>query len=158
MRKFTKKQYLAAGAAAVIIAGGAGAAFAYWTTSGSGSGSATTGTSAALTVTQVGTISGLVPGGAAQPVDFTITNGKSTPQYVTSVSYSIASIKKADNTDATGCSAADFTLVQPNAIGQDLASGDTTFSPSGASLAMRDLSTNQDGCKNVTVNLAFTSN
>jgi hypothetical protein len=155
MRKFTSKR--SALLAVVGVLAISAAAIAYWTTTGSGTGSATTGTAAAVTVTQVGTITGLVPGGAAQPVDFKITNPKTTPQYVTGVSYTIASIKKADNTDATGCSAADFTLVQPSAITADLAAGDTSFAPSGATLAMKNLGTNQDGCKNVTVNLAFSA-
>jgi hypothetical protein len=141
----------------VAALGIAAAAFAYWTTSGSGTGTAGTGDAAAVNVTQVGTIAGLVPGGAAQAVDFTITNGKTTSQYVTSVSVSIGSIKKADNTTATGCSAADFTIVQPTAINRDLAAGATTFSPSGASIAMNDATTNQDACKTVTVNLAYTA-
>ena len=107
-------------------------------------------------MTQVGTITALVPGGASQAVDFKITNGKTTPQYVTSVSFSITSITKvSDGTAAVGCAAGDFTLVQPNAIAADLAAGDTTYSPSGASLAMNDSGTNQDGCKNVTVHLTF---
>jgi hypothetical protein len=141
----------------VAALGIAAAAFAYWTTSGSGTGTAGTGDAAAVNVTQVGTIAGLVPGGAAQAVDFTITNDKTTSQYVTSVSVSIDSIKKADNTTATGCSAADFTIVQPTAINRDLAAGATTFSPSGASIAMNDATTNQDACKTVTVNLAYTA-
>jgi len=141
----------------VAALGIAAAAFAYWTTSGSGTGTAGTGDAAAVTVTQVGSISGLVPGSAAQAVDFKITNGKTTPQYVTSVSVSIDSIKNADNTTATGCSASDFTIVQPTVINRDLAAGDTSFSPSGATIAMKDLSTNQDACKNVTVNLAFSA-
>jgi hypothetical protein len=141
----------------VAALGIAAAAFAYWTTSGSGTGTAGTGDAATVNVTQVGTIAGLVPGGAAQAVDFTITNGKTTSQYVTSVSVSIDSIKKADNTTATGCSAADFTIVQPTAINRDLAAGATTFSPSGASIAMNDATTNQDACKTVTVNLAYTA-
>jgi hypothetical protein len=140
----------------VAALGIAAAAFAYWTTSGSGTGTAGTGDAAAVNVTQVGTIAGLVPGGAAQAVDFKIANGKTTSQYVTSVSVSIDSIKKtADNTTATGCTTADFTIVQPTAINRDLAAGDTTFSPSGASIAMNDATTNQDACKNVTVNLAY---
>ena len=155
MRNLTSKRSAVLGVVAALAI--SAAAIAYWTTSGSGTGSGTTGTAAAVTVTQVGTITGLVPGGAAQAVDFKISNPQTTPQYVTDVTYSIASIKKADNTDATGCSAADFTLVQPAFAAADLAAGDTAFSPSGATIAMNNLATNQNGCKNVTVNLAFSA-
>jgi hypothetical protein len=156
MSTFTRRRKVAAATIVALLAF-AGAAFAYWTTTGSGTGSATTGASAAVTVTQTGSITGLVPGGAAQPVDFTITNPKTTKQFVTSVTYSIASIKNGGGTAATGCSSADFTLVQPTAINSDLIAGDTAFSPSHATIAMIDSATDQDGCQNVTVNLSFTA-
>jgi hypothetical protein len=156
MRKFIKRRKLIV-ATCVTLLVIVGSAVAYWTTTGSGTGTATTGTGSAVSVTQVGTVTGLVPGGAAQAVDFTVTNPKSTPQYVTSVTYSIASIQTSPGVAAVGCSAADFTLVQPNAIAADLPAGASTFSPSGATLAMIDSATNQNGCKNVTVNLTFAS-
>jgi len=157
MRIFNRRRKLTVATVIAILAF-AGVAFAYWTTTGSGTGTGTTGTSATVTVTQTGTISGLVPGSASQAVNFTITNPKTTPQYVTSVSFVISSITKiSDGSAASGCSSADFTLVQPTAINTDLAGGDTPFSPSGASIAMNDLGTNQDGCKNVTVRLTFSA-
>jgi hypothetical protein len=156
MLRFIKRRRLLA-ATFVTLLVVVGVAAAYWTTTGSGTGTAGTGTGSAVNITQVGTITGLVPGGPAQAVDFTITNPKSTAQYVTSVTYSIASIQSSPGVAAVGCSAADFALVQPNAIGADLPAGATTFSPSGATLAMVDTATNQNGCKNVTVNLTFAS-
>jgi hypothetical protein len=150
-----KKVVLPLVALAVLAA--ATAAYAYWTTAGSGTGSASAGGSSTVSVTQIGTISGLVPGGAAQAVDFKITNPKSTAQYVTGVSVSISGVT-GPNIDGTHpCAASDFTLVQPSAINQDLAAGDATFSPSGATLAMKDSGSNQDGCKGATVNLAFSA-
>ena len=41
------------------------------------------------------------------------------------------------------------------ALTADLPSGDSTVSPSGATLAMKDTASNQDGCKGATVNLSF---
>jgi hypothetical protein len=152
MLKFTRKRAAAVGVIAALAV--AGAAYAYWTTTGSGTGSATTGTDKAVAVTQTSTVSGLVPGGAAQAIDFKINNPSSTPQYISNVAVSISSITK-DGSVAAGCSTDDFALVQPNAINKDLASGDTQFDNSGASLKMVNKSTNQDGCKGVTVNLAF---
>lgn len=157
MLRFIKRRKLIAAVTSVALLAVVGVGLAYWTTSGSGTGTATTGAGSAVSITQVGTITGLVPGGAAQAVDFTVTNPKSTPQYVTSVTYSIASIQSSPGVAAVGCSAADFTLVQPNLIDGDLPAGATTFSPSGATLAMIDSATNQNGCKNVTVNLTFAS-
>lgn len=152
--KISLKKKLAAAAAAATIAGGAGIAFAYWTTTGSGSGSATAGTSSAVTVTQVGTTAGLYPGGS-QPVNFKITNPAAHNQYIASVVVSIDDVTGPNDNATTPCTPGDFTLVQPNAINQDLLPGDTAFSPSGASIAMVNSSTNQDGCKNATVSLAF---
>lgn len=150
-----KRKKLVPPLAAVAVLAVAAAAFAYWTTSGSGTGSAATGTSTAVTISQVGSVAGLVPGGAAQPVDFKITNPKSTPQYVASVAVSISGVS-GPNIDATHpCSASDFTLVQPTAISADLAAGDSAFSPSGATIAMKDTGSNQDGCKGASVSLAF---
>jgi hypothetical protein len=152
MRKPSKK--VVVGVAAVAIAlGTASGAYAYWSTSGSGTGSASTGTSSSVTVTQVGSITALSPGSTAQAVDFKINNPASTKQYIASVAVSISAVDA--NPDGGTCSAADFTVVQPNAINQDLLPGDSSFSPSGATLAMKNLATNQDGCKNATVHLAF---
>src|SRR5437870_5550344 len=54
----------------VSVAGLAGGAFAFWTTAGSGSGSATAASdySNRIVVNQLVSASGLVPGGAAQPM------------------------------------------------------------------------------------------
>jgi hypothetical protein len=133
----------------------AASAYAYWSTIGSGSGSATTGTSSSVTIAQTNTVSGLYPGGPAQDVEYKITNPASGNQYVATVAVSISSVTKA-GTPATGCTAADFTLTQPAAIAQDLPSGDTAFTGTkAAKLQMKNTATNQDGCKGVTVNLAF---
>lgn len=154
-RFFHNKKVTAFAVIGVLVV--AGGAYAYWTTDGSGTGSATTGDSVAVSITQIGTVTDLVPGSTAQGVNFTITNSEDTPQYVTSVSFAIDSIETAPGVAAVGCTVADFTLVQPTAINADQAAGDTDHDPSGATIAMINRATNQDGCKNVTVNLEFTS-
>jgi hypothetical protein len=154
MRKLNKKIAIGVAAAAIVAVGG-GTAFAYWSTSGSGSGSATTGTNTSVSVAQVGSISALTPGSVAQKIDFSITNSAATNQYIASVAVSISSVESSPGVPAVGCSATDFSIVQPTAINSDLAHGTTTFSPSGATLALKDTAINQDGCKNTTVNLAF---
>jgi ABC-type transporter Mla subunit MlaD len=154
MRSFlTRKRTLALSVVAVLVV--AAAAFAYWTTTGSGTGSASTGSDSGVTVSQVGSISGLKPGSPAQAVDFKISNPSSQSQYISTVAVSISSVTGPNIDGSHPCDASDFTLTQPSAINQDLASGDTTFSPSGASLALKNTSSNQDGCKGATVNLAF---
>jgi len=152
--RFSRKAKI--GAAAVIGSLGISVAgFAYWTTSGTGTGSATTGTNTAVTVTQVGTISALVPGGTAQAIDFNINNSTSTPQYVTSVTVTLTVPPGTGTTPA--CTTADFDLIPPNAIAADQGPGATLHSPSGATLALKNTGLNQDRCKNATIGLTFTA-
>jgi hypothetical protein len=155
MFHFTKKK-VAAVAVTAAVAMTAGIAFAYWTTSGAGTGSASTGTNTAVTVSQRGTVTGLVPGGPAGAVDFRINNPASHDQYVTSVAVSIQSGWSAQaDSGKPACTAADFTIVQPDPIAADLTPGDHDYEPSGASIALDNASTNQDNCKSVTVPLEF---
>lgn len=138
----------------------AGTAFAYWTTSGNGTATGASGTSTAVTVTQVNTPpSGMAPGGAAQPIAFKINNSKLTKQYIAGVTITVDKVTyTTGGATAATCSKDDFVIVQPTAINQDLAANaDTTFDPSGASIRMLDAATNQDDCKNTTVNLIFTA-
>lgn len=140
----------------VALAVVAAVAYSYWTTTGAGTGSETSAAgNNAVTVTQSSVVTGMYPGGPAQPVNFTIANPGPSKQYIAAVAVSISAVTGPNITGPRPCAAADFTLVQPNAIGQDLAVGDTAFAPSGASLKMIDSATNQDGCKGSTVTLAF---
>lgn len=134
----------------------AGTAFAYWTTSGDGSVANAAGTSAPVTVTGVGA-TGLVPGGTAQSIPFTINNSQPTAQYISEVTISIGTIVK--KSGAVGdCVAADFTLTQPNAINFDIPSGGKSYDASqGAKIRMVNSNYNQDGCKEATINLNFTA-
>jgi hypothetical protein len=153
--RITRKRALTAIAALVVLAV-AGSAFAYFTTSGEGKGSATVGTSEKVTITQLGSTSGLEPGGEAQPVNFTITNPQTTKQFVSKVEIEISEVTGPNlNPPSEPCTKADFKLTQPSVIDQDLSSGATEFSATGASIAMIDSASNQDGCKEATVHLVF---
>ena len=153
MRITRRKKLFVAGIAAVGLLGGS--ALAYWTTTGSGSGSAAVGTSTAVIVTQLGTITAMTPGSTAQAVDFRINNPAATNQTIASVLVSIFDVTGPNITGGNPCTAADFTLVQPNAINADLTPGNHDYQPSGATLAMKNTASNQDGCKGATVSLAF---
>jgi hypothetical protein len=135
------------------------AAYAYWTTTGAGSGTAAAGTNQAVVVTQIGTVpSGMAPNSTPQAIDFKITNSKGSPQYVSTVTITVVDVRHggAAGTIASTCSASDFNIVAPTAINADLANGDTSFTPSGATIQLVDTPlVNQDDCKNVTVNLHF---
>ena len=150
--RITRKKTIVLGIVAAGLMGGS--AFAYWTTTGGGTGSAGVGTSQTVTVSQLGSVSGLTPGSTAQAVDFRINNPAATNQTIATVAISISSVTVGGN-PAVGCSSADFTIVQPTAINADLTPGDHDYSPSGATIAMDNTASNQDGCKDATVNLAF---
>src|SRR3954451_21395617 len=111
MSKFmNKKVAVVAGAAAAVAIGG-GAALAYWTTDGTGSGSASTGSDSGITIYQTSTVTNLSPGSTAQSLAGDFTNTNASPVKVTQVNVDFA----ATTVWQTGCSAADYTLVQPTA-------------------------------------------
>jgi hypothetical protein len=143
---------------AILVA--AGAAYAYWTNQGSGSGTAGTGTNAAITINQTSTVAGMYPGGPTQALSGNFTNGNPGPVFVTSVNASISSVTGPNITPATPCDATDYQLSGfPVAIGRQVPSGTNVDSWSGGAVQMINKpAANQDGCKNATVNISYTSN
>ena len=150
MRKFSKKQYLAAAAAGVIVLGAAGTAIAYWTSTGTGNGSATTGTASNYTVTVANvSLADLTPGGPTDNVGFTVKNNSTGHQAYTTA------VPTVTGTTNAGCTAADFQI-------SNVVSGAANLGPSGSAtdtatgsfdIQMKDTGVNQDACQNVTVHL-----
>lgn len=145
----TKRSALLAVVGVLVVSA---AAIAYWTTSGSGTGSGSAGSNTAVTVAVTSSPSGLVPGGDAQAVGITLTNPVTTKQYVTDVVLTITSVAKATGAPAGTCSADDFAVVDPEWTAREL-DGEEVVELTGATLAMVNAATNQDACKNATVNL-----
>lgn len=159
MRKFSKKQYLAAGAAAAVIIAGGGAAYAYWTTSGSGSGSGSTtaGVTNQLSFDQ-NTLTAMYPGDSSQDLTVTVTNASAESAYVSAVKAYIT-------TNKSGCTGADFLLggsaAPSTAAGatdltwrsQDLAAGGNDNATS--TIQFNDTGANQDACKSATVTINY---
>ena len=154
-----QKKGIAALAAVAVVAIGAIGAYAYWTTTGSGTGSAGVGTSTPLTITQLGSVSNLVPGGPAQDIDFRVANGASFNQYVTGVTVVVDPAWSA-GTSGNPCNAADFTVTPIAWTAADLTPGNHDYvgAASGAKIAMINQTSNQDDCKGATVPLVFASN
>lgn len=149
-----------AGLVVLVLLALTGAAVAYFTTTGSGSGSATAGNSSAVTINATVTpgSGGLVPGGNAADVKFTVSNPSSANQNVGTVTLTGVTAYT-DNTQTTtvpGCSSSWFTM---NAVtaNQDVPSGNTTLTAHG-SLQFNDSGTNQDPCKGAFLVANFTSN
>ena len=156
MRTFVNRKVTIAVASCLAVAGiGGGAAYAYWTVGGSGTGSATAGSANAVQIQLSGTVSGLVPGGAASALAGTFTNPNASPVRIGQVTVSIApSFSAQADVSKPACTAADFVLTQPAATNAEVTTG-TTWA--GGSIAMSNLATNQDNCKNVTVPLVFSA-
>jgi hypothetical protein len=169
MFQILRKKRVSIPLAVVAVLAVGGIAYAYWTTTGSGTATGTTGTNTALTITQDGTVTAMTPGSAAQAVNYTIANGASTPQYVTTVTIAVTGVTVTGSdpeTAAVGCSADDFSLVQPTAVGLDLPVGDTSFTQVASTtyqnrlsgtVRMLNTTANQDGCKNTTVHFSMTA-
>ena len=159
------------GAVVLAFLGISGTAYAYWTTGGSGTAYGKTGTSQSLTITELDTVpnpapTGMTPGGPDQYIYYSITNPLSTAQWVASITITITSVTytltenghTAGNT-ATTCAAADFAVTSPTWTAQDVAPGTTNYTTTGTAgkIHMIDAAYNQDDCKDVTVNLSFSS-
>ena len=161
MRKNSKRKVAATIAiTAILIGGGGAAAFAYWSAGGSGTGSATTGSNSSITAIQTSTVTGLVPGSAAQTLTGNFNNSNSSPSYVTSVVASISSVTKAVGAPSGTCDATDYTLTGATmSVAAEVPAGTSKGAWTGATIAFNDKSaTNQDACKGATVNLAYAVN
>jgi hypothetical protein len=148
--KNKKRRVLPVAIALMAIIALSGVAYAYWSSTGSGSGSATTGTSVALTAAQVGSTTGLVPGGSAA-VDLTVTNPATFHQ---SFSQVVITVTAASGT----CDISWFTgsTVTPAGAPIILAAGATSPTYTTGTVSMSDLAlVNQDSCKGATLTLHF---
>ncbi|GAA0637728.1 hypothetical protein GCM10009547_47640 [Sporichthya brevicatena] len=154
MRIVTKKKAAVLVAVAAVAIAGAGGAYAYWTTSGEGSATGAAGTDTAFTITQVGTVTGLVPG-VAQTVDFKVNNGANFAQYLTGVTANVASTTSG-NGGGPACTVADYVVDNVLIAAGQIPAGQ---SQSGtARVLLKNTDANQDNCKGATVTLAFASN
>ncbi len=152
MKRMTRKGVVITGAAAFAVVVGAGAAFAYWTSSGTSTGEAAAGTTASVTIAQDVTppITGLYPGGPAQDVAIDITNPNAAAVTLTTVTTTVT------GTSDPGCTAADF-QVSDTWSSQTIAGGATVDYPAVATIAMKNTTADQNACKGVTINLAFSA-
>lgn len=134
----------------------AGAAYAYWSAGGSGTGSATTGTNAPIVAKQTSTNSNMYPGDSAQTISGNFDNGNAGPAYVSTVTVSIGSVVKATGAPAGTCDATDYTLANATmTVNAEVPAGTAKGAFTGASIKFNNKASNQDACKNATVNLAY---
>jgi hypothetical protein len=156
MLQFAKRRGLVL-AGVVLTLAVAGIAFAFWTGggSGTGSGAAANGVND-LTAKQTTVLDAMYPGDNAQTISGKIDNPNDGPVYVSTVTVDIASVT-AGGAPAVGCDKTDFTLANTTMnVNAQVASGTNVGSFSGATIKFNNKATNQDACKGVTVNLAYT--
>jgi len=147
-KHLSKKRVVLAAIVVVALAIASGVAYAYFSSSGNGTGAAGVGTSTSFTVAQVGTVSDLVPGGAAKNVTVRVTNPVGSPkQALSALAITV--------TSASGtCNGAWFTPTSPTiATPIVLAAGASTDVV--GQIQMVESDTLQDSCKGASVNLAF---
>lgn len=155
MRKLSKKT-LAVATTVVLLSGG-GAAYAYWTNSGTGTGSATTGTNLAITVAQTASSAVLLPGEAPSTLSGTFTNPNASAVYVHQVIGTLASVT-GGGVAPLACTIADYALTTGTITIDAEVLADDSSTWSGIQVRMLDSGTNQDKCKNATINLTYASN
>lgn len=154
--KFRRITAVTLGSVSLVAAVGA---YAFWTNGGAGSGSATTGTNAAITVTQTSTPSGMYPGGPAQALSGKFDNTNSGSVYVHQVIATIASVTAPSSDGTHPCDEDDYLLGGSAAsVDAQVSSGTAVGSWSGPTIRLLDSLSNQDGCKEATVNLTYASN
>jgi hypothetical protein len=151
MRKFSKKT-IAVAIGTVVVLAGAGVAYAYWTNNGSGTGSAATGTNVGVTVNQTSDVSGLAPGGLAQPLSGHFDNSNDGPVYVAAVTATVT------GTDKAGCGPTDYTIAGTAPVNAEIAPGEGVGSWSGLTIQFNNKpATNQDACKGAAVTITYAS-
>jgi hypothetical protein len=128
-----------------------------------------------LTATLIGPITGLTPGGAPQAINYTIKNLNTSPLYAKTVTIATSGVRyvKAAGSGvgttfvnhpaggaAPGCPAANFAIVAPDPLQQNLAPGDTPFTrlstKKGGTIAMVETGRNQNDCQGTMAALTLT--
>jgi hypothetical protein len=146
----TKKRFAAVATTAAAVLVGGGIAVAYWTTTGSGTGTAPVGDSDTITYTVSATdgIDDLYPG-ASEDFEVDSNNPTAGTLQVAGVDVEIT------GTSDAGCLASWFS-VSDIAGPIDLAAG-TDVAGTVTIDMTNEIATNQDDCKNATIDLSFTS-
>jgi len=148
MRINKRAAFIAVGAVAALAIGGT--AFAFWTSPGTGSAAAETSNTKPLIIKQTTELKPLAPGIAAQELAGTLENPNDATIHVNSLTVKV-------DTNSKTCGAENFTVVSPISVSADVV-GNGTGNWSGGSIAFNNTDKNQDACKNVKVQLVYSSN
>ena len=159
-RRFTKKRAIVALSVVAALAI-AGAAVAYFSSSGSGTGKASVGTAKDFSVGVTDATGTLYPdnGASSQSLPYTITNGASFSQKLTSTSVSVPSLNgdvTSGGSEVPGCLVSWFHVTDtPPAYGT-IAPGDHVSG--SVKVTMDDSTASQDSCKSASPDIKVSAN
>jgi hypothetical protein len=152
--KINKKR---AALVAVFTLALAGTAFAFWTAGGSGSGTGTVADPGDqnVTVRQTSTVLNLYPGGPGQALSGDFQNSNTNAVKVSSVSITGISV---DSAHEANCAASNFETNGTISVSDgDVPASGNGGAWSGATLAMKNTGSNQNGCKGATVTVTYSA-
>ena len=142
----TKKRIAAVVLSGAVLLGTGGIAAAYFSTSGSGAGSAATGNSTGpLAITQVGTVTGLLPGAPAKTINYSVTNTSAGVQFVGPVTVTVSSVTTGALVGDEACAATMYVITNSGTPLGSIAPGGTAAGT--ATISMTDDGNNQDNCQ-----------
>jgi len=153
--QFKKRRLIPVALAILVLVVGSGVAYAFWTSGGSGTGGGSVANPANdLTVTG-SALTPMYPGLANQDTSVTITNNAAASVHITTVT--ITGVTTSDETNCQG--SVNFShggAVTIPAGGVEIAGGGAGFATVvGPTIQFNNLPVNQNACKGVTVNIAF---
>ena len=158
MRRMTMRRIVIVGATAGAVLLTGGVAFAFWSRTGTTAGAAEVATTASeLTVTQVGTPTGLIPGGSPVGVVAKVDNPSATDIRLTDVTVTVTDVVDAGGTTiGAGCPVTDFAIADNAAYsGELILAGGTSGDETVATIRLLNSPDNQDACKGAIVELSL---
>lgn len=156
MRPTRTRRIVIAGATAGAVLLTGGVAFAFWSSTGTTAGAAEVAADAAeLTVTQIGTPSGLFPGGLPVDIVAKVDNPSATDILLNDVTVTVAGVEDSVGNPVAGCPTTDFEIEDAAYAGELILAGDTTGNQTVATIRLLNTAANQDPCKGAFVVLSL---
>lgn len=159
MRRTPMRRIVIVGATAGAVLLTGGVAFAFWSSTGTTAGAAEVAASATdLTVTQVGSPTGLVPGGTPQAISAKVDNPSASAILLTDVTVTVTDVSEAGGVVGT-CAVGNFEILDNASYdGELIPAGGTTGDVDVATIQLIESGANQDACKGASIALSLVAN
>jgi hypothetical protein len=157
VRKFSRKTTIIAASMALVVATSV-VAYAFWTNEGAGTGEASTGTNT-VQVNQLSVVTGLVPDGDPQELSGDFNNLTGSTVHVNDVTAEITDVPAGTDPTKPPCEVDDFALTgNPTLINEDILTGSNVGDWDDIFIQLvNNPAKNQDNCKNVTVEITYST-